>query len=125
MGFSRSSDDGSGGPAPGTAAAAPAWSRRLELILSVYAVAVLTIAWIGVVLALILDPDLPESAWTWLTDAAVPVQVLLWVLLLPITLGLWIWTSDFPTVVLLAYGLGLAMWTLTAVRSLWKAVRPR
>ena len=116
---------GPGPTEPGKTPQPPSWARRLELILSAYAVVVLAIAWIGVGLALTVDPGLPDSAWQWLTETAIPVQLALWVLLLPITLGLWVWTSDLPTLVPVAYGLALALWMLTALRSLWRALRRR
>ncbi len=116
---------GPGPTDPGEVTRPPGRARRLELILSAYAVVVLAIAWIGVGLALTVDPELPDSAWESLIATAIPVQVALWVLFLPITLGLWIWTSDFPAFVPVAYGLALALWTLTALRSLWGALRRR
>jgi hypothetical protein len=118
-------DPGEAGPGPVGASTKRARTRRLELILAVYAAIVLAIAWAGLAIALTVDPGLPESAWTWLTGTPVAAQVVLWILFLPITVGLWIWTSDVPAVIPLAYGAGLVLWTLTALRSLWRAGRPR
>jgi hypothetical protein len=50
-------------------------------------------------------------------------EIIVWVLFLPIMVGLWIWESSWPVLVrLLAFG-GIVVWTLLAVFSLVRDMR--
>jgi hypothetical protein len=55
---------------------------------------VFLILWLAFMAALIVDPGALDSVWQWLTGLPLVLQVVLWVLFLPLTVGLWIWESD-------------------------------
>lgn len=67
------------------------------------------VLWILFAAALIFDQSALDSAWNWLTGLPLLVQLVVWVMLLPITLGLWIWEADWAlwTRVLLIIALGV------------------
>jgi hypothetical protein len=62
--------------------------------------------------ALVLDPSALDAAWAALTALALPVQALAWLLFLPLTAGLWAWSTDWALVVRLAVVVGIAGWNL-------------
>lgn len=57
--------------------------------------AVFLILWLAFVAALIFNPGALDSVWNWLTALPLVLQIVAWVLFLPVTLGLWIWESDW------------------------------
>jgi hypothetical protein len=50
-------------------------------------------------------------------------EIIIWVLLLPIMVGLWIWESSWPALVRLSAFAGLVVWTLLAVSGFARAFR--
>jgi hypothetical protein len=50
--------------------------------------------WLAFAAALMFHQGALESVWQWLTGLPLLLEVVLWILFLPITLGLWIWESD-------------------------------
>jgi hypothetical protein len=55
---------------------------------------VFLILWLAFMAALIVDPGALDSVWQWLIGLPLVLQVVLRVLFLPLTVGLWIWESD-------------------------------
>jgi hypothetical protein len=53
------------------------------------------ILWFAFGAALILNHGALDGVWQWLTGVPIILQVILWVVFLPITVGLWIWESDW------------------------------
>lgn len=51
--------------------------------------------WALFVAALIFNQGALDSTWTWFGGLPLVVQVILWVLFLPVMAGLWIWESDW------------------------------
>ena len=74
--------------------------------------AVFVVLWVGVGLALILSPATIDSLWVTIGASGLAVQVVLWVLFLPVMAGLWVWETSWPVVVRLVVVLGLAGWSL-------------
>jgi hypothetical protein len=52
-------------------------------------------------------------------------QIIVWVLFLPIMVGLWIWESSWPVLVRLLAGAGIVGWTVVAVVNFLRVVRER
>jgi hypothetical protein len=52
------------------------------------------------------------------------ISVVVWVAVLPLTVGLWVWESTWPPLAGLVLVAGMVAWTLVAVAGLWRAVRP-
>lgn len=66
--------------------------------------------------ALVVQPSLLDEAWARLTGLPLVVQGIAWLLLLPLTGALWIWSFDWPVVVRVLVVLGIAGWNLLAFR---------
>ena len=99
------------------------WSRILTLALSTYAIVIFAVMWVGFAIALVVSPEWLDLVWNWVRALPSVPQIFVWVVFLPITVGLWIWQSSWPALVrMLAFG-GMVGWTLLAVSSFVRAVR--
>lgn len=52
--------------------------------------------WLGFFVALVLDPARLDTAWATITAQSLPVQLVAWLLFLPLMAGLWILDTDWP-----------------------------
>ena len=95
----------------------------LPRVLSTYAVAIMTILWIGFAVALAVNREWLELLWNWVRGLPAVAEVIVWVVFLPIMVGLWIWESSWPALVRLLGAAGIVGWTLLAVSSFVRAVR--
>jgi hypothetical protein len=117
-------------PAPATSPNRPgaeprSIGRLLELGLSLYAAGVFGVFWVGLAVDLSTRTGLIDDAWSWLSTLEPIPAALVWVLVLPIAVGLWAAHADLPPVVAGLVGLGIVLWTITALSSLVRAFRSR
>ena len=99
------------------------WDVTFPRILSTYALAIFVMLWAGFFLALIVNPGWLDSFWNWSQSLPILVKVIVWVLLLPIMVGLWIWESSWPVFLRLLGWAGIVFWTGLAVYSFFKYAR--
>jgi hypothetical protein len=92
--------------------------RRIQLALGAYANGVFLVLWLGFAATLVGAHRLPDDAWHWLTALPPVGQVVVWILLLPITVGLWAHQANLGDLAGLLIGAGLVVWTGLAVRGL-------
>ncbi len=81
------------------------------------------VLWLGLAYALVADAGLPDRAWAWLRGLEPAIQVVAWVALLPIAVGLWTWTSSWPAFVDWLVAIVLVGWTVAAVAGLRRVGR--
>jgi hypothetical protein len=81
-----------------------------DLIISIFAFAILTLLWLGFTAALLFNRDLLDKAWLLFRSWNILIQLLVAFLVLPVVLGLWIWQTRWPGWLRLVLVLGLA-WT--------------
>jgi hypothetical protein len=74
--------------------------------------AVFAILWLGFGVGFIWSQGSLDAAWEWLRSLPLIIQAVVWLLLLPVTLGLWVWETTWPLVVRLVLVVGLAGWNL-------------
>jgi len=106
----------------------PAVSRkvnRAETVLTVWAALVFAILWIGFAVALIWNQGKLDDLWQWLRDLPPALELVLWVLFLPIAVGLWVWQSTWAQIVRLAALAGIVAWTVAAVWNVVKLLQQR
>jgi len=87
------------------------------------AFAMFVVLWVGFAIALRGDREILDTTWTWLRGLPDPIQVVTWVVFLPMAVGLWIWESTWPPVVSVLLAGGMVAWTLVAVAGLGRAFR--
>ena len=99
------------------------WDVMVPRVLSTYAIVILAILWIGFAVALGVNREWLDLLWNWLRALPTVVEIIVWVLFLPITVLLWVWESSWSTLVrLLAYA-GIVGWTLMALSSFRQAFK--
>jgi hypothetical protein len=86
---------------------------------------IFAIIWIAFGAALILSQGSLDQAWATIRGLPLIFQVVVWVLFLPVMIGLWVWETSWPLIVRLVLVAGLAGWNLMMFlpRAL-QAVRP-
>jgi len=63
----------------------------MNMIINIGALVILTLLWLGFAAALIFNQAILDTVWQTLRGLPLVVQVLVWLLVLPVTAGLWIW----------------------------------
>ena len=99
------------------------WSETLPQAISIYAIVIFVLLWVGFAIALVVNWEWLDLLWNWVRALPSVAEIIVWVLFLPIMVGLWIWESSWPALVHLAGFAGLVVWTLLAVSGLLRAVR--
>lgn len=82
----------------------------MNQIINITAFAILTLLWLGFGAALLFNRGILDSIWQSFRGLPIIVQIVVGLLVLPVTLGLWIWESSWPLWLrlLLVIGLGMA-----------------
>lgn len=99
------------------------WDVTLPRTMTIYANLVFAILWVGFFIALAMNREWLGVLWNWVQALPLVPRIIVWVLFLPIMVGLWIWESSWPA---LGRAAGLASiigWTLLAVSSIYKYFR--
>lgn len=99
------------------------WSGIFSRVLSIYAIVIFAILWIGFAIALVANREWLDLLWNWVRTLPTVTEIIVWVFFLPIIVVLWIWKSSWSTLVSLLSFAGIVVWTLLAVFSFWRAVR--
>jgi ABC-type amino acid transport system permease subunit len=74
--------------------------------------AIFAVLWIAFGAALIWSQGSLDAAWQFVRGLPLVVQGIIWLLLLPVMIGLWIWETTWPLILRLVVILGIAGWNL-------------
>ena len=99
------------------------WSVTVPRVLSTYAIVIFAILWVGFAIALVVNREWLDLLWNWVRALPSVAEIIVWVLFLPIMVGLWIWEPSWPALRHLLAFAGIVVWTLLAVSSFLRAVR--
>ena len=99
------------------------WNVTAPRVLSTYAIVIFAILWIGFAISLPVNREWLDLLWNWVRALPYVTEIVVWVLFLPLMVGLWIWESSWPALVNLLAVAGIVVWTLLAVYSLLREVR--
>ena len=99
------------------------WSVTVPRVLSTYAIVIFVVLWVGFVIALVVNREWLDLLWNWVRALPSVAEIIVWVLFLPIMVGLWIWESSWPALGNLFGFAAIVGWTLLAVSSFLRAVR--
>lgn len=81
-------------------------------IINFGAFGILTLLWLGFAMAIILDHTILDTAWQALRGSPFILQGVVWLLILPVVVGLWIWESSGPLWLRLLLVIGLGWGTI-------------
>jgi hypothetical protein len=68
--------------------------------------------WAVFAFALIASQGSLDAAWQWIRDLPLLLQGVVWLLFLPVVLGLWIWESGWPFLLRLLLVGGIGFWNV-------------
>ena len=85
---------------------------RVEQLFNVFVFVVFLVAWAAFAYALVANQGGLDNVWTWIRGQNILIQALVWLLFLPVTVGLWIWETSWPLIVRLVLVLSLGGWNL-------------
>ena len=81
---------------------------------------VFAIIWVAFGIALVSSQGSLDAAWQWVSDLPWIAQGVVWVLFLPVMVGLWIWETSWSLILRLALIVSMAGWTLLVFPRPWK-----
>jgi hypothetical protein len=84
-----------------------AWMAESGILFVVFA-----LVWVVFAAGLIWSQGSVDQAWQSIRDLPLIVQVVVWVLFLPVMVGLWVWETSWPLVVRLLVVISIAGWNL-------------
>ena len=99
------------------------WNDLVTKTLTIYANVIFVVLWLGFIIALIVNQEWLNITWNWVQGLPELPKIIVWVLFLPILVGLWIWESSWPVLGRLVGLGGIIGWTLLAVSSWFKTFR--
>lgn len=102
---------------------ASSWNDIISKSMSIYANLIFVVLWAGFVIAVVVNREWVDEIWVWAQALPSVAKIIVWVLFLPIMVGLWIWESSWPNVGRLIGFTAIVAWTLLAVYSLFKYLR--
>jgi ABC-type amino acid transport system permease subunit len=73
---------------------------------------IFALIWVAFGAGLILSQGSLHEAWQAIRGLPLIVQAMVWLLFLPVMIGLWVWETTWPLVVRLVLVLGIAGWNL-------------
>jgi hypothetical protein len=94
------------------------WDDTLPRAMSFYSIAIFMVLWVGFAIALTVNREWLGMLWEYVRGLPLLAEIIVWVLFLPITVGLWIWESSWPALTRWLGFAGIVGWTLLAVSGL-------
>ena len=87
--------------------------------------AIFAVLWVAFGAALIWSQGSLDAAWHWVRSLPLILQGVVWLLFLPVMIGLWVWETTWPLVLRLAVVAGVAGWNLLVfLPRAFQAARP-
>ncbi len=99
------------------------WDVTVPRVMSTYAIVIFAMLWVGFAVALVVNREWLDLVWNWVQALPIVLRVIVWVVFLPVMVGLWIWQSSWPIYGQLLGLAGIVGWTMLAVNSFIKAMR--
>ena len=84
----------------------------MEQVFNVFVFVVFLVLWVGFASGLAANQGGLDAIWNAIQGQHILVQGLIWLLVLPVTIGLWIWESAWPVLIRLPLVAALAAWNL-------------
>ena len=78
--------------------------------------ALFALIWLALGTIAVLNPSAIDDIWQQIGAQSIVVQLLLWLLFLPVMAGLWVWQTDWPDVLRVVVVVSLAAFTLLVMR---------
>ncbi len=99
------------------------WDVTVPRIMTIYANVIFVVMWVGFIIALIMNREWLNMLWNWVQALPLVPKTIVWVIFLPIMVGLRIWESSSSTIGRFMGFIGIVGWTLVAVVNLFRVYR--
>jgi len=83
-----------------------------EMLFNIFVFIIFTLLWLAFMGALIFRREMLINTWQRIRSLHLLVQLILWLLFLPVILGLWIWQTSWPFWLRLILVVSLAWWNV-------------
>jgi hypothetical protein len=83
-----------------------------EMLFNIFVFTLFTLLWLAFIAALLFRRETLANIWRSIRGLPLLVQFLIWLLFLPVILGLWIWQTSWPLWLRLVLVAGLAWWNV-------------
>jgi hypothetical protein len=84
-----------------------AWLAEHGVLFGIFA-----IIWLAFAIGLIWSQGSVDQAWQAIRDLPLLAQIIVWVLFLPVMVGLWVWETTWPLILRLILIFGICGWNL-------------
>jgi hypothetical protein len=84
----------------------------MEMLFNIFVFTVFTLLWFAFIATLVFKRETLLSIWGSIRELPLLVQLILWLLFLPVMLGLWIWQTRWPLWLRVVLVAGLAWWNI-------------
>ena len=84
----------------------------MEMVFNIFVFTVFTFLWLAFVAVLLFNRERLKNVWQSIRSLPLLVQLILWLLFLPVMLGLWIWQTSWPLWLRLILVASLAWWNV-------------
>jgi len=85
---------------------------KMELVFNIVVFTIFLVLWVAFAYGLVANQGGLDNIWKTIQGLPLIVQAIVWVLFLPVTIGLWIWESAWPLLVRLPLVAALAGWNI-------------
>ncbi len=99
------------------------WDVTVPRIMTIYANVIFVVLWVGFIIALVMNREWLDVLWNWAQALPLVPKIIVWVIFLPIMVGLRIWESSWSTLGRFMGFIGIVSWTLVAVVNLFRVYR--
>ena len=83
-----------------------------NMVFNIFVFVLFTLLWLAFAFALLVRREQLQTTWQSLRKLPLLIQLALWLLFLPLMLGLWIWNTTWPGWLRLALVAGIAWWNV-------------
>ena len=73
---------------------------------------IFALIWVAFGAALVFSQGSIDQVWATIRSLPLLVQAIVWLLLLPVMVGMWVWETSWPMLVRLTVVIGVAGWSL-------------
>lgn len=83
-----------------------------SMVFNIFVFILFTILWFAFIAVLLFKREMLANLWRSIRGLPILFQLALWLLFLPLMLGLWIWQTSWPMWLRLVLVAGLAWWNV-------------
>ena len=84
-----------------------AWMAEHGILFGIFA-----LLWIAFATGLVWSQGTIDQAWEFIGGLPLLAQIVVWVLFLPVMVGLWVWETTWPLIFRVVLVIGIAGWNL-------------